>query len=386
MTRRSQPFHLVPLVPLLACALLACGLGGCHRDEQPAETQQTRSDAPAPGPATTPGTPAPSAPAPGTPAPAPGAAPDQPLQAAKPVDPGQLPAVVARVNGQEIKKDELIERVQEMRVELARAQGVKVPPSSGFYHEILEGMIAHHLLLQEAKALGITITDAEADQMMEGFKSRFPSQEVFQKQLAANKMTEAQLRQKMRDDGDTKVNKLIQTRITPSVQVTEADARVFYQKNQQRMKTPPQLHLRHILIAVAPQASEADRQAARQKAESLLQQIKNGADFAQLATQNSNDPGSAAQGGDLMIRPGQTVPAFEKAASALKKPNDLSPVVETPYGYHIIQLVERQEPQVVTFEKAKNRIGLMLREEKVKEALHAHVQELKAKGKVETYI
>ena len=380
MTRRNQPFLLVPV---LAFSLVALGLGGCNRDEQPAETaDQTRSDAPAPGATMPPGTPTP-----GTSAPAPDAVPGQQPEAAKAVDPAQLPAVVARINGQDIKKEELVNRAQEMRVQLARMRGVQVPPSSAFYREILDGIVAHKLLFQEAKALGISITDADVDQMMQGFKSRFPSQEVFEKQLADNKMTEADLRKKMQDDADSRVNKLIQTRIAASVQVSEADARAFYDKNQQQIKTPPQAHLRHILIAVTPQMPAADRQKARAKADGLLTQIKNGGDFAQLAAQNSDDPGSKANGGDLSwVQPGQMVPAFDKAGFALKQPNELSPVVETRFGYHIIQLVERREAQAVPFDQAKGRIGQMLRDEKLKEALRAHVQELKSKAKVETYI
>ncbi len=266
-----------------------------------------------------------------------------------------------------------------MRVQLARTQGVQMPLSSAFYREILDGIIAHDLLLQEAKALGISVTEAEAEQMLLGFKSQFPSEEAFQKQLTANKMTEAQLKQKMQQDDDSKVNKLIETRIMRSVQVSEADARTFYDQNQARMKTPPQVHLRHILIKTGPQA--------REKADGLLAQIKDGGDFAKLAAESSDDPGSKARGGDLSwVTPGQTVPAFEKAAFALKQPNDLSPVVQTQFGYHIIQLVERKEGQAVPFEQAKNRIGAMLRDEKMKEALRAHVQGLKAKGKVEVFI
>ena len=385
MTRRRTPFLLAPLA---AALLLALGLGGCNRDEQAAETpaqDQTESTAPAPGatPEASPGTTPPST---TLSEPAPDAAPGAVPEAAKPIDPEKLPAVVARCNGEEIKKEELVNRAQEMRVQLARSQGVRVSLNTAFFHEILDGIIAHRLLLNEAKSLGITITDAEADQMLAGFKAQFPSQEVFQKQLEANKMTEAQLRQRMQTDGDSKVNKLITTRIAANVQVSEADARAFYNQNQQKMKTPPQVHARHILIAADPQVP-ADRQKAKQKAEDLLKQLKNGGDFAQLAAQNSDDPGSKTQGGDLFwFQPGQMVPAFDKAAFALKQPNDLSPVVETRFGYHIIQLVERRDSQTVPFEKAKPRITALLRDEKIKEALRTHVLELKAKGKVETYI
>jgi peptidyl-prolyl cis-trans isomerase C len=385
MMRRSKS---ALFLPTFAVVLLAAGLAGCNRDETPAETQttdqaQTGEQVPGTPPAgtTTPGTPAPGTSAPGT-------APGQPdLQAAKPIDPAQLPAVVARCNGQDIKKEELVGRAQEIRVQLARTKGLQTPPSAEFFREILDGIIAHKLLLQESKDLGISISDAEAEQMMRGFKGQFPSQEVFEKQLAANKMTEADLRQKMRDDPDTKVNKLIETRIAAAVKVSEADARAFYDQNQQRMKTPPQVHVRHILIAANPQTPEADRQKARAKADDLLAQLKKGGDFAQLAAQNSDDPGSKMQGGDLSwVQPGQTVPPFEKAAFALKNPNDLSPVVQTGYGYHIIQLVERKGPQTVPFEQAKGRIGQMLRDQKVKEALRAHVDQLKVKAKVETFI
>lgn len=381
MMRRSTS---ALFLPTLAVVLLAAGLAGCNRDEQAAETQttdQAQTGTPVPGTPASPGTSAP-----GTPVPAPGTAPGQQPAAARGADPAQFPAVVARVNGKEIKKEELVERAQSMR-QLAQKQGTQLPPlTSELYRELLDGMIAHDLLLQEAKKLGISITDAEIEQQISQLKSRFPSQEVFQKQLAASQTTEAKLRQEMRGD-DNKVNKLIRTTIASSVKVSEADARAFYDQNQERMKESPRVHVRHILIAVAPQAPAADRQAARKKAENLLQQIKDGGDFAQLAAQNSNDPGSAAQGGDLSwIQPGQAEPGFEKAAFALKQPNDVSPVVDAGYGYHIIQLVERQEGQIVPFERAKNRIGQMLQQQKVQQAIRAHVQALKAKGKVETFI
>lgn len=374
MIRRSNLF-----LPTLAFALLATGLAGCNRNEQDAETpagEQAQTGTAEPGsPAT-----------PGSPAPAPGAAPGEQAQAAPPMDPNQLPAVVARVNGKEIKKEELVERAQGMRAQLAQTRGVQVPLSAAFYREILDGMIAHHLLLAEAEQKGITISDAEVERQLAQLKSQFPSQEVYQKQLAANKMTEADLKRQMRGD-DNRVNKLIETTIVPTVQVSEADARAFYDQNQERMKTPPRAHVRHILLAVAPQAPAADRETARKKADDLLQQLENGGDFAQLAAQNSNDPGSAARGGDLSwVTPGQMVPAFEKATFALKQPNELSPVVETRFGYHIIQLIERQEGQTVPFEQAKNRIGALLQERKAQEAVRTHVQGLKSKAKIETFI
>jgi peptidyl-prolyl cis-trans isomerase C len=377
MIRRSKPSLLVPA---LALALLTTGLAGCKKIDESAETPpgEAQTGEQAPGAAAT---------APGSPF---GDAPGQPgtassPEAAKPVDPDLFPAVVARVNGEEIKKQELIDQAQEMRQQLARVQGIQAPLNSEFYGDVLNSMVANRLLLQEAKSLGLTFTDAEIDAEFQKIKSGFPSEEAYRQQLAASKVTEAQLRNQMRSAGT--VDKLIRTKIAPSVQVSEADARAFYDQNQEQMKQPPRVHLRHILIKAEPNTPPADRQKARQKAEDLLSQVKNGGDFAALATANSDDPGSKPRGGDLSwVAPGQTVPAFEKAAFALQNPNDLSPVVETQFGFHVIQLLEREAEKTVPFEQAKNRIGQMLRQQQGQEKLQAHVEELRSKGKVEMYL
>ncbi|HJX27645.1 MAG TPA: peptidylprolyl isomerase [Thermoanaerobaculia bacterium] len=380
MIRRSKPSLLLPA---LALAVLTTGLAGCKKIDESAETQpgEAQTGEQAPGAAAT----APESPfgaAPGTPG-QPGAAPSP--EAAKPVDPNQLPAVVARVNGEEIKKQELVDQAQEMRQQLARLQGIQAPLNSAFYNDVLNSMVANRLLLQEAKTLGLMFTDAEIEAEIQKIKSGFPNEEAYRQQLATNKVTEAQLRNQMRSAGT--VDKLIRSRIAPSIQVSEADARAFYDKNQEQMKQPPRVHLRHILIKAEPNTPAAERQKARQKAEDLLSQVKNGGDFAALATANSDDPGSKPRGGDLSwVTPGQTVPAFEKAAFALKNPNDLSPVVETRFGFHIIQLLEREAEKTVPFEQAKDQIGQMLRQQQGQEKLRAHVEELKAKGKVETFL
>jgi peptidyl-prolyl cis-trans isomerase C len=373
MIRRSKPSLLLPA---LALALLTSGLAGCKKIDESAEPGEAQTGGQAPGAATsTPGSPTPGQPG----------APPSP-EAAKPVDPNQLPAVVARVHGQEIKKEDLIRNAQQLHQRLAQ-QGSAPPLDEGFYKTVLDGMIGQRLLLAEAKSLGIAITDADVDQQLQMFKRQFPSEEVYQQQLAQNKTTEAELRQQMRGGEDAVVDKLIQTRILPTVKVSEADARTFYDQNLDRMKSPPRVHLRHILIKAEPNAPAADRQKARQKAEDLLSQIKNGGDFAALATASSDDPGSKPRGGDLSwIAPGETVPAFEKAAFALKNPNDLSPVVETRFGYHVIQLLESEDSKPVPFERAKNQIGVMLRQQQAQEKVQEHIKELRSKEKVETFL
>jgi peptidyl-prolyl cis-trans isomerase D len=134
--------------------------------------------------------------------------------------------------------------------------------------------------------------------------------------------------------------------------VSDDDLRRQYQQNIDSYRTPERVHVRHILIKTTGVPKDQIPKL-RQKADDALKQLKAGADFSQLAKKESNDPGSAEKGGDLgWIVRGQTVPDFEKAAFSLK-PNELSGVISTEYGFHIIQVLEHQTPRVQSFEEVK---------------------------------
>lgn len=133
----------------------------------------------------------------------------------------------------------------------------------------------------------------------------------------------------------------------PNPQAIEEFARTFYKAEAKRFEQPEQVRARHILV----RNTEAD---AKAKAEQLLQQLKSGANFEELATAQSQDPGSAARGGDLgFFARGRMVPTFEEAAFALQKPGELSGVVESPHGFHIIKLEERRAAGAPPFEDVK---------------------------------
>lgn len=359
----------------LSLVLLVAGVFGCSRSSQGEEGQ---ADQPAAGSAT-PAAPgqaaAPGAGQPGSPSPA----------DAKPVKPEELPAVVARINGKEIKKEDLLEHAQKMRAQLARAGAGEAPMNTQFYREVLNALVAQSLLEQEAKEQGFKVSDAEVDKQMEALRGRFPDAEQFKNALASEGMSEERLRQQMYRDGS--IQRLVEAKVFSAVNVTDAEAKDFYDKNQDKMKQPPGVHLRHVLVKVDPKAPDADKQKARAKAEDLLKRAQSGEDFAKLASENSDDPGSKVRGGDLpWIAPGQTPPSFDKAAFALTKPDDFSPLVETGDGYHVIQLLERKDATVVPFDQAKERITGFLKQRQIQEKLQAHVEALKTKGKVETFI
>lgn len=156
---------------------------------------------------------------------------------------------------------------------------------------------------------------------------------------------------------------------TPDDAQATAMARTMYQAQPADFVQPEQVQVRHILIAVKDPAAD---QAAKAQAQELLTQVRAGADFAALAQKHSADPGSAANGGDLgFFAQGRMVPEFDVAAFALQKPGEVSELVKTQFGYHILQLVARKPKGQKPFEE-------------VKEALVAKVRQTQQqKGRVE---
>lgn len=345
--------------------LLALSLGvACNRTE----TKAAANQAPAAGATAQPGTPAAGTP---TDPQAPAAPPAPP---AKPV-PDVLPAIVARVNGVAIPSAELEKAIRNLEANV----GNQIPAErrSEIYRGILDQLVEMRLLEQEAAARNIKATDAEVAAGIEQMKQQAPNAEAFTKALASRKMTEADLRNEARQR--LAVDKLLTAEVEPKAAVTEADIADFYKKNPQFFMQPEAVRASHILLkADTPEAKAA----AKAKAQDLLTQIKGGADFAALAKQHSND-GSAQAGGDLGFFPrGQMVKPFEDAAFALKA-GEVSPIVESEFGYHIIKSSERRDARTVPLAEVSDRIAQALRQQKQQQLAQEYVQSLKTKGKVE---
>ena len=136
----------------------------------------------------------------------------------------------------------------------------------------------------------------------------------------------------------------------PSASVLDAQARAKFTAEKERFNLPTQTLASHILVKGLDDAS-------RVKAQQLLDQIKAGASFEELARKQSEDPGSAARGGSLGWFPaGRMVPAFDSAIAQLKNPGDLSPLVQSQFGYHIIRLDDRKASQAQDFESVRDQL------------------------------
>jgi peptidyl-prolyl cis-trans isomerase D len=160
-----------------------------------------------------------------------------------------------------------------------------------------------------------------------------------------------------------------QAKLEATQNPTDADLQRMYSQNQEAFRTPERVKARHILLKT--QGKPASEEAAiKAKGENLLKQIKAGADFAKLAKENSEDPGSAANGGELgdWITHGQMVPEFDKAIFSLKV-GQTSDLVKTMYGYHIVQTLAHQDGGVRSFAEVKNELAAQWKKQRVNDLM-----------------
>ena len=314
------------------------------------------------------------------PAPPPQAAAPQTPAAAKPV-PAQLPEVVARVNGESITGKDLDDAV---RAIAGRAGPIPPDERDRVFRGVLDDMIGYRLIIQEAKARKIAVADAEVDAQVEQIRKQFPNEAQFQQALTAQKTTLEAIRNDTRDE--MSASKLVETEIATKIAVKPEAVTDFYNKNQDKFQQGPRVRASHILIGIPQNADAATKQQAKTKAETLLNDLKGGKDFAEAAKANSQDPGSAPNGGDLgYFEQGQMVPPFEQAAFALK-PGEMSDIVETQFGYHIIKVADKQNSRVVPLDEAKGQIEEYLTQQNRHAQTELFVQGLKTKAKIEILI
>jgi len=253
--------------------------------------------------------------------------------------------VIAKGKGVEIKRSELDEVVTGIK-SAAAARGQAIPPGqlNQIEGQLLNRLIENQLLLQKATDADRTNGAQKASQQMNLLLERFGSPEALERQMKAVGMTVADLRSKITQENTAQAVKIRELNVT----ITDAEVRQFYDDTNHAadFEQPEMAHVRHILLLTMDPVSRAplsaeQQQAKRKQMDDLLKRIRGGADFAALAKQYSEDPGSKDNGGEIPAFPhGQMTPEFEAAAFSLTN-NQVSDVITTVYGYHIIKLLDK---------------------------------------------
>ena len=246
--------------------------------------------------------------------------------------------VIAKGKGFEIKQSAL-DQIMVGAKGQAAASGQQLPPD--FEVRALHQLITIQMLLQIATDADRAAGQKDADLQFTNLLKHFGTIEAFNRQLKAVGMTMEDLRAKAAQEAIAK--QALKTAL--NVSVSDAEISSFYTGHPSDFEQPEKVHVRHLLLTTVDQATQAplpaDQVAAKRKQiDDLLRRARAGEDFATLARQYSEDPGSKDNGGEYTFPRGQMVAEFETAAFALTN-NQISDVVTTKFGYHIIKLLDR---------------------------------------------
>jgi peptidyl-prolyl cis-trans isomerase C len=289
--------------------------------------------------------------------------------------------VLVRVNGTPITRQEVDRAVKVLLAQNQVPEPVAPEIMKQAQTAALEQLTSAELLYQQGAKLEVKDLEKQVTERVAQNRAKFASDAEFENALKGVDMTVKDMLDFTRKD--ITINNLIEKRFTATTIISDAETRKFYDDNLEKyFKKPESVRASHILIGVDEKTSPEDRKKAKEKAEAILQRVKKGEDFAALAKAESTCP-SSAQGGDLgSFGRGQMVAPFEKAAFAMK-PGEISDVVETQFGYHIIKLTEKHEASTEKYQDVKGKIQDHLKREKIQKELGDYIDELRKSAKIE---
>lgn len=222
----------------------------------------------------------------------------------------------------------------------------------------LESLIDLELLYQESQRRGIEVPDSAVDAEIARTKQHFGSPKEYGAALRAKGLSEADVRTETRRT--MAVKRLLESSVWKEIRISPEQVQEFYDRHRDEFRHPAEIRASHILIRLPEGATTAQRDKAKQSAEAILAQLRQGGDFAELARAHSQDPASSKDGGDLgYFAKGELDADFEAAAFALS-PGQVSGVVKTSLGYHIIKVTARRDAGIAPLDEVEGRIRSVL--------------------------
>jgi peptidyl-prolyl cis-trans isomerase C len=292
----------------------------------------------------------------------------------------QLPEVVAIVNGESIKREEL-ERVFNA---LLSANGRNPAELSDKdrkkgYRSVLDEMVTDRLVAKLSTE--IPAPDADVEKRLDAIRQGFASPAAFEEELNKTGQTLEQVKKNIHVQVQQQL--WIEAKIADLVKVTPEDVDKFYKDNPERFNMPEMVRASHILLAVRRDAAPEIVLEKEKLLASLAERIKKGESFEELAKQYSDDPNAKQTGGDLdYFSRERIMPEFAEAAFKLK-PNEISAPVRTQFGLHLIKLTDHKDPRTATLEEARPQIAAYLQESKRREAISRLLASLRDNSQID---
>jgi peptidyl-prolyl cis-trans isomerase C len=292
--------------------------------------------------------------------------------------------VIAKGKGFEIKRSQLDDTVTSIR-STAIARGQTIPPEqmAMMEQQVMERLIQIQLLLTKATDADKAKGEETSAKRFENVKTRAGSPEALTRQLKSVGMSPEQLRAKMLEEATAEA--VLEREL--KINVTDEEIKKYYDETPSRFEQPEMVRASHILLntkdsATGAELSDAQKAVKRKQMEDILKRARAGEDFAKLAKEFSEDPGSKEQGGEYTFPRGKMVPEFEAAAFSLKT-NQVSDIVTTQFGYHIIKLSEKLPAKKMELAKVSQDIKDYLKGQAVQKLLPDYMEKAKKEAGVQ---
>jgi len=284
--------------------------------------------------------------------------------------------IVARVNDSIITRGDLNHSKEQLVSELRQQYGdqadSKLPQRE---KDLLRDAIDQQLLIQKGKDLGIN-ADADVIKRLDEIRKQMNlnSMEDLERAAEAQGVSFEDFKKNLRDNIITQ--EVIRNEVGGHLQISPKEAMAYYETHKKELEQPEQIHLAEILVSTGDSPDQAKLDAAKAKAEQLLDQIRKGAKFEDVAKQSSDGP-TAAQGGDLgLFKRGMLADELEKITFGLK-PGEVTDVIRTRQGYVILKVVEHQQGGIPAYKDVENRVMEALYYEKLQPALRTYLTKLR---------
>lgn len=285
--------------------------------------------------------------------------------------------VVAMVNGSAITRADLDMEINRLLPQELYHRSVTPEKQAEIEKKAIENLINAELFSMEAKRQGLKIDNSEFKKRIDSIKSSYQTKKAFEDALKKSGLTASVFEEKVRKG--MMVEKLIEKQV--KVSLTDEELEDYYKKNTEKFKEPEAVRLRYIYIKINP--SELDgKKKAKERAKEAYSRIKSDSDFAQIAQTYSNDM-SRIKGGDVgFVHRGTMPQEIEKVAFSLKV-GQVSEILETDIGFHIIKVEEKRASRHVRFKEIKDKLRKELTESLQKERLESLIKRLRENAKIQ---
>jgi len=306
----------------------------------------------------------------------------------------EIPKLVARVNGVDIESKYIQFRLSQIIKKINRPLTIKEKTS--IVKDLIEKEIVRELINQQGKKEKLVLDNKMIETELESLRSAYSSGDEFNNALKTRNINLEDIKKSMQIDLNAR--QLLNAQIKGKVNISNEDVKKYYEENKSKFQRPEAYHARHILAAYFPPEAlrnqtikelkknkEFFARMAEEKIDKVIEELKKGADFKELAKNQSDDESSRETGGDLdYIYKGIFDESFDEAAEKLN-PGEISEKIKTKFGFHVIQLIEKKPPELATFDEMKPGIQKHLFLEEAKKQVASYIEELKQTASIETF-